>query len=247
MGRLVTLLLAVLLAASVADAKKTPMPKCRKACKPLVSAVCPEKGKPLRKCRTGILRECRQDGIAACALGLPTGDPDDGTTMPTTTTTPGSTTTSTTLPSVTTTTTPGSAPTTTTTSPGAASTTTTTTLPQPGVPAVGGDWTFDGVLAQAGCNLNYDIVSSLAVLQDGSTLYGTMEGRAAAGTANATGWSFAWNVGNLQAPDATCTQSFLVAVTGVTSPAAAEGTASASCTDGSTCQARWTGSVTRVP
>ena len=234
MGRLATLLLAVLLVASVADAK-TPMPKCRKACKPLVSSVCPEKGKALRKCRTEILRECRRDDVAACALGLPTAGPGDGTTTPTTT--PGSTTTSTTLPaSVTTTTTPGSAP-----------TTTTPTLRQPGVPAVGGNWTFDGVLAQAGCNLNYDIVSSLAVLQDGSTLYGTMEGRAAAGTVNATGWSFAWNVGNLQAPDATCTQSFLVAVTGVTSPAAAEGTASASCTDGSTCQARWTGSVTRVP
>jgi hypothetical protein len=244
MGRLVALL-AVLVVASVADAK-TPMPKCRKACKPLVSSVCPEKGKALRKCRAEVLRECRRDGVAACALGLPTAGPGDGTTTPTTT--PGSTTTFTTLPaSVTTTTTPGSAPTTTTTTPGSAPTTTTTTLPPPSVPAVGGNWTFDGVLAQAGCNLNYDIVSSLAVLQDGSTLYGTMEGRAAAGTVNATGWSFAWNVGNLQAPDATCTQSFLVAVTGVTSPAAAEGTASASCTDGSTCQARWTGSVTRVP
>lgn len=107
------------------------------------------------------------------------------------------------------------------------------------------------LLAQAGCNLNdtnyHEIVSSLAVAQDGSTLDGTMEGRAAAGTVNATGWSFEWNVGNLQAPGATCSQRFVVAVAGVTSPAAAEGTASASCTDGSTCQARWTGSVTRVP
>ena len=227
------MLFAGLLVASVADAK-TPMPECRKACKPLVNSVCPDKGKTRRHCRSEILRECRRDGIAACALGLPTGGPEDGTTTPTTL--PGSTTTtSTTLPSTGSTTTTGPAP-----------TTTTTTLPPAGVPAVGGNWIFDGVLAQAGCNLNYDIVSSLAVQQDARTLYGTMEERAAAGAVDANGWSFSWNVGNLQAPDATCTQSFLVSVTGVTSPAAAEGTATASCTDGSTCQARWTGSVTRI-
>jgi len=82
------------------------------------------------------------------------------------------------------------------------------------------------------------------VSQDGSTLYGTMEGRAAAGTVHSGGWSFEWNVG---ASGTTCTQGFVVAVTGAASPAGAEAVASASCSDGSTCQARWTGSVTRVP
>ena len=224
MGRLVSALLAVLLVGAIADAK-TPLRKCRPACKPLVSSACPAKGKLLRKCRTAILRECRRDGVAACAFGLP-GSPGDGTTTPTTM--PGQSTTSTSV--------------TTTTSPGA----TTTTLAPADVPSVAGNWTFDGTLAQPGCNLNVDIESSLVVSQDAGTLYGTMEGHAAAGSVSASGWSFEWNVGNLQAAGATCARHFVITATGVTSPAAAEGVAAATCTDGSSCEARWTGSVTRV-
>ncbi len=238
MGRLAVLLLAGLLLAPSADAR-TPLRKCRKACKPLVSTACPAKGRALRKCRRGILRECRRDGIATCAFGLPTGGPGDGTTAPTPTS-------STLPPSVTTTTTtlPGGSSTTATV-PGSASTT--TTLPAP-VAAVAGNWGFAGALTQSTCStLDYDIISSLAVQQDGATLYGTMEGRAAAGAAGANGWSFEWNVGNLQAPEATCAQRFVITVSAATSPAAADATATASCTDGSACQAHWVGSVTREP
>ena len=244
MGRLVSFLLAVLLVASVADAK-TPLRKCRQACKPLVSSVCPPSGKALRRCRTPILRECRRDGIAACALGLPTESPGDGTTTPTT---PGSPPTTTSVPpSSVTTTVPGTSPvTTTTTLPGTSPVTTTTTLP-PGVPAVAGAWTFEGTIVQAGCTLSYDIESALSVQQDGSALSGTMEGRAATGTVTATGWTFAWSVDNLEAPGATCSRSFVITVPGVTSPVPADATATASCSDGSTCEARWTGSLTRVP
>src|SRR5262245_48392003 len=224
MVRLVSAFLAVVLVGAIADAK-TPLRKCRAACKPLVSSTCPAKGKPLRKCRTAILRECRRDGVAACAFGLPTGGPGDDTTTPTTM--PGQSTTST---SVTTTTAPGA---------------TTTTLAPADVPSVAGNWTFQGTMVQPGCNLNADtyhqISSALVVQQDGQALSGTMEGHAAAGAASASGWSFEWKVGD----GAPCTQRFVVDATGVSSPAAAEGVASATCNDGSSCQARWTGSVTR--
>jgi len=219
MGRLVSFLLAVLLVGSVANAK-TPLRKCRQACKPLVSSVCPPKGRALRRCRTPILQECRRDGIAACALGLPTDSPGDGTTTPTT---------------------PGSSPTTTTVPPSSV----TTTLP-PGVPAVAGAWTFEGTIVQAGCTLHYDIESALSVQQDGSTLFGTMEERPATGTVTATGWTFTWSEDDLQAPDMTCSRTFVVSASGVLSPVAAAATATGSCSDGSTCEARWAGSVTRV-
>src|SRR5262245_66253869 len=98
MGRLVSVFLAVVLVGAIADAR-TPLRKCRAACKPLVSSTCPAKGRPLRKCRTAILRECRHDGVAACAFGLSTGGPGDETTTPTTM--PGQS------PTVTTTTVPG--------------------------------------------------------------------------------------------------------------------------------------------
>lgn len=229
MGRLVSVLLAVLLVTSIADAK-TPLRKCRKACKPLVASVCPPKGKALRRCRTPILRECRREGIAACAFGLPTGGPDDGTATSTTTTTPAQATTSTTV-----------------TSP----VSTTTTLPPFTGPSVAGTWLFEGVLAEAGCNFSddeyHEITSALAVLQDGSTLSGTMDGAAAAGAVSATGWSFNWNDGYRESAEATCRRRFTVTATGPGSPTPADATATAICTDNSTCQARWTGSVTRVP
>jgi hypothetical protein len=229
MGRLVVLLLAVLMVVSVADAR-TSRRKCRKACKPLIAAVCAPKGKAHRVCRRKIVRECRREGVAACAMGLPVGGGDG-------TSTPGSSTT-TTSPStgVTTTTVPGS-------------TVTTTTLPPPGVVAVAGTWTFDGTIVQPGCNIAYDIESTLAVSQDGAVLTGTVEGVPGSGTAGASEWTFGTAPDCRQVPGSTdvCCLEFAVDAAAATSPASAQAVASATCDGGSTCEARWTGTVTRVP
>jgi hypothetical protein len=230
MGRLIAVLLALLMIVSVADAR-TSRRKCRKSCKPLISAVCPSKGKARRVCRRQILRECRREGVATCAAGLPTGGPGDGTF------TPGSTTTTTTTPStgVTTTTEPGTS-------------VTTTTLPA-GVVAVAGGWRFGGTVVQPGCNIDYDIESTLAVSQDGAALTGTIEGVPGSGTASASGWSFGTAPDCRQVPDSTevCCLHFTVEADGATSSASAQAVAGATCDDGSTCEARWTGTVTRIP
>ena len=208
MGRLVSVLLAVLLVASFADAR-TPLRKCRKACQPLVSAVCPPKGKALRQCRTAIIKECRREGFAACALFLPTGGPGDGIAAPTTTTT--------------TTLSPPPTTSTTVTSP----VVTTTTLPPPVIPPVSGTWAFEGVLAQVACD-HYDPVPNLAlqlaVQQDGETLSGAVEDSAAIGAVDGSGWTFTWS-----GQDATCTQHLTVYASGYGSPTSARATASTTC------------------
>src|SRR5262249_4982244 len=170
MLRSVSLLLAVLLLGSIAEAR-TALRVCRKACAPLVSDVCPPKGKALRKCRMPIFRDCRRQGVASCALAFPKSGSDGGGSTPTS---PGN----------------GSGPTSTTVS----SPFTTTTLPPSGVQAVAGVWTFDGTVAQHGCSLgaSYDsIVSSLSVAQDARALSGAIEGAAASGDVGDAGWTFA--------------------------------------------------------
>jgi hypothetical protein len=234
--RRVVAVICLLLVASWADAARTPARVCRKACAPLVSSVCPTKGKALRTCRGRLVRECRRQGVAVCAFGLPTGGPGDGGGSPTTTTTVPAVT-------VTTTTVPGGGATTTTT----ASSTTTTLTP---AGAVAGTWRFEGTLAQPGCSFDDSfvaIVSSLAVSQAGAALSGTVEGAPATGQARADGWTFSTLPDCRPVPgtERSCCLTFSVASAGVTSPSPAEGTAAASCDDGSTCTARWAGSVAR--
>ena len=217
MLRRVSLLLAVLLLGSIAEAR-TALRVCRKACAPLVSGVCPPKGKALRKCRTPILRDCRRQGVASCALAFPKNGSDGG-----------ASTTSTTV----------------------SSPFTTTTLPPAGVQAVAGMWTFDGTVAQHGCSLgaSYDsIVSSLSVAQDARTLSGAIEGVAASGDVGDAGWTFATQPDCRNVPGSTgqCCLTFAVGVDGFGSPGGADGTASARCDDGSSCEAHWTGTVRRA-
>jgi hypothetical protein len=227
MLRSVSLLLAVLLLGSIAEAR-TALRVCRKACAPMVSGVCPPKGKALRKCRMPILRNCRRQGVAICALAFPKSGSDDGTT---TTTLPGD----------------GSGPTSTTVS----SPFTTTTLPPAGVQVVAGVWTFDGTVAQHGCSLgaSYDtIVSSLSVAQDARALSGAIEGAAASGDVGDAGWTFATrpDCRNVPGSAGQCCLTFAVGVDGFGSPGGADGTASARCDDGSSCEAHWTGTVKRA-
>lgn len=232
MVRAVSLFVMLGLAAAVADAR-TPLRVCRKACRPLVSSVCPPKGKALRQCRKPIVRSCRREGVAACAIPI---DPPAGGSLTTTTTTPGAvvTTTSTTI----------TAP---------SETTTTTTLP-PGVPSVAGTWRFDGAVVQRGCGYDesYDVIESqLNVLQQAAALSGSMvgiEGRQAAGEVTGGGWSFATTPDCRPLPASTevCCLSFAVSAAGFASPATAAGTATAQCDGPSSCVARWNGSVTRV-
>ncbi len=292
-GRLVSVLLALLLVTSVADAR-TSARKCRKACKPLVTSVCPPKGRALRKCRKPILGECRRDGVAVCALGMPTDGAGDGgttTTTPTTlapplettstlaplattTTAPASPTTSTTVaPPLVTTTTTAPRVTTTTTAPRVTTTTTappvtttttappvttTTTLPPLPVPDVSGTWTFEGAIVEHACGFNesYEAIeSTLVVLQNGNTLSGSATAQPiegddvpASGQVTGGGWTFATAPDCRVVPDSdeTCCLTFSVDVGEFGSPAAATGTAIAACDQGSSCQAAWVGSVTRV-
>jgi hypothetical protein len=228
-GRLITLLLSLALVASAAEAK-TKLRVCRKACAPLVASVCPPKGKPLRKCRAPLIRDCRRQGVAVCAFGLPTSNPDtpppgDGSVTTTTTTT--STTTTLPDPSV-----------------------TTTTLP-PDLAAVAGSWLFEShTIVGPACGFGEAddlIASTLAVRQDGAALSGTMEGTPASGVVTGDTWSFASqdDCRLVPATDEICCLTFRVDASGVTSPAGAQGTATATCSGGSTCAARWAGSVTR--
>lgn len=232
MGRCLVLVLAVLLGAQTAHAK-TPTRVCRKVCAPLIETACPVKGKALRKCRRSIVRDCRRLGVAVCALGLPTGGPGDGTTTPT-------------LPDL--------PSTTTTTAPVAGGSTTTTTLPgQPpqAVAAVAGAWIFDGTIAERGCGIgaSFDaIVSAFSVDQRGSSLTGAMEGVPAAGAVGTAGWRFATLPDCRLVPDTrtSCCLTFSVAVTAFAPVSPADGTATAACDDGSVCESRWRGSVTRA-
>jgi hypothetical protein len=235
MIRCLALFLSLLVAVAVADAK-TPLRKCRKACRPLVQLTCPPKGKALRACRATLVRQCRRQGVEACDLGLATGGPDDGTT---TTTTPDATTTTTTV--------------------GPGVTTTSTTLP--GGATVAGSWVFEGAMSDDGCDFDasYDvIVSGLAVSQSGSTLGGTMHGDAdvvfldpasgtpAAGELRGGGWSFATFPDCRPTARGRCCLSFVVEAASVASPSPAAGTAGASCDDGFACSSRWSGTVARI-
>jgi len=235
MRRVVTVI-CLLLAASWAEAARTPARACRKACAPLVSGICSAKGKALRTCRGRLVRECRRQGVAVCAIGLPTGGPGAVGTTPTT------------LPTGATTTTQPAVATTTTTVAGAAPTTTTTLASPPGV---AGAWTFEGTLAQPGCSFDQTyaaITAALVVNQAGAVLGGTVEGAAAVGDVRADGWTFATlpDCRPVQGTAVSCCLSFSVTSGGVVSPSPAEGTATASCDDGSTCTARWAGSVART-
>ena len=233
MLRIVSLLLLTCLFVPVADAR-TPLRLCRKACRPLVSEACPQKRRALAKCRQVLLRDCRRQGVAVCALGMPTGTPGDGSP---TTTSPGDdgfSPPTTTLPVVTTTV--PSSPVTTTTLPSAAH-------------DVSGSWDFTGAIVQRGCGFDasYDTIeSSLVVSQQGSVLSGSTEGAPASGQVSAGGWTFVTQPDCRQVPGstATCCLTFSIDVDGFGSPATAQGTATAQC-QGSMCQAHWTGSVTR--
>jgi plastocyanin len=85
MRRLVLTLGLVVLVAAGADAR-TSAKRCRKACGAAVTA-CVDAGTKRRKCRKLLVRQCRREGVGACAV-------EPG---PATTTTPTTSTTSTTL------------------------------------------------------------------------------------------------------------------------------------------------------
>jgi hypothetical protein len=227
MARTVSLLVLVFAFAPFADAK-TPVRVCRKACAPLMASVCPAKGRPHRKCRRLIVRECHREGVAVCAFAMPTGSPGDGSPV---TTTPGG---------------DGTSTTTTTVSPPLVTTTTTPT----GTPSdVAGTWDFEGTIVQRGCGFDasYDSIgSTLVVSQQGSALSGTAEGSPATGDVTASGWSFGTQPDCRVVPGTseTCCVTFSVDVDGFGSPASAQGTAVANCGQGSICTARWTGTVT---
>ena len=220
MIRIVSLLLLACVFVPAADAR-TPARVCRKACAPLVSSICPSKGRVLGKCRRLIVRACRQEGVGVCAVGTPTGTPGgDGSTTTTTTVSP---------PLV---------------------TTTTTTIPAT-VPAdVAGTWDFEGGIVQRGCGFDasYDsIESTLVVSQQGSALSGTTEGATASGNVSGSGWTFtsAPDCRRVLGTTETCCVTFSVSVDGFASPATATGTAVQNCALGFICQTHWTGSVTK--
>jgi hypothetical protein len=225
MPRIVAVICLVIVA-SWAHAARTPGRVCRKACAPVVADVCPERGKALRRCRGRLVRECRREGVAVCAFGQPTGTPP--ATLPVTTTTVRAATTTTTVMGV--------VPTTTTTVPPA---------------LVGGEWVFAGTQVQPGCGFDEsfaEIGATLVVAQGGAALNGRIEGAAAAGQVSAGGWTFATlpDCRPVEGTEVSCCLSFGVASGGVVSPSPAEGTATGSCDDGSTCTARWVGSLTRT-
>jgi hypothetical protein len=130
-------------------------------------------------------------------------------------------------------------------------TTTTTTLPGTAVPDVSGSWLFAAAIETDGCSLDpsYDAIeSALVVSQEANLLSGIAEGEPASGQVTGGGWTFttAPDCRLVPGSDERCCLTFSVDVGAFGSPAAATGAAVAQCDQGSSCQATWTGSVTRV-